>query len=91
MVERNRDVNDKSSSTSRDDPNAGETYRPERWRDDDEMAGADAHRSGLTREPVSVVDDRGRARDSERRNFSSDREADELGGEITREPEARDR
>jgi hypothetical protein len=37
-----------------------------------------------TREPSSVAHDRGRS-DSERRDFRSDREADELGSELERE------
>ena len=39
---------------------------------------------GAQGEPSSVAHDRGRS-DDERRNFSSDREADELGSELERE------
>lgn len=73
-----------SSSASRDDPEpAPPTHPPEGWRDE-EMESTEANRSGLTREPVGVAGDRARADDRARRNFSSDREADELGAELTR-------
>jgi hypothetical protein len=55
----------------------------ESWRDDEMERTRSEDRGRETREPSSVAHDRGR--DSERRNFSSDREADELGAELNRE------
>lgn len=57
--------------------------RDESWRDDEMERTKSEDRDRETREPSSVARDRGG--DSERRNFSSDREADELGSELDRE------
>lgn len=70
-------------------PNRGQqsaqgSQDPESWRDDEMERTRSEDRDRGTREPSSVAHDRGRS-DNERPNFSSDREADELGSELDRE------
>ena len=56
----------------------------------DHTPGSSSDRSRSSRVPHSIADDRGITTDRDRRSFSGDREADELGSEMADESSIED-